>query len=88
MLPLLQQVPLCLWAPEPQLQHLVSQVDEFRERVFVMTQVSNVELQKSFPVIQIDSMCQVASVCRSWAQHVDLESLLVDWERVNIFHYN
>ena len=26
-------------------------------------------------------MCQVASVCRGLAQSVDLESLLVDWER-------
>ena len=47
-------------------------------RTFVMTQVSNVDLQTRFPVIQIDSMCQVASICRSLALSVVLESLLVD----------
>ena len=45
---------------EPHLQHLVSQIDEFLDGVFVMTQVSNVDLQKRFPVILMDSMCQVA----------------------------
>ena len=66
----------------------VSQTDEFLDRMFVMTQVSNVDLQKRFPVIQIDSMCQVASICRSLAWSVDLESLLFDWKRVKMFHYN
>ena len=56
----------------------MSQIDEFLDALFVMTQVSNVDLQKRFPVIQIDSMCQVASVCRSLAQREDLESLQVD----------
>ena len=46
----------------------VSQIDEFHDEVFVMTYVSNVDLQKPFPVIQMmGSMCQVASVCRSLA---------------------
>ena len=53
-----------------------------------MTRVSNVDLQKRFPVIQVDSMFQVASVCRSSAQIADLKSLLVDWERVKNVHKN
>ena len=53
-----------------------------------MTRMSNVYLQKRFPVIQIESMCRVAGVCRNLAQSVDLESLLVDWERVKLFRYN
>ena len=74
---------------EPHLQHLMSQNDEFLDRVFVMTQVSNVDLpKKRFPVVQVDSMCQVASICRSLAKRVDLESLLVDWKRVKIVHKN
>ena len=68
------------------LEHLVSQIDEFLDGLFVMTQVSDVDLQKRFPVIQIDSMCQVASVCRSLAWRVDLESL--HCKRLNMFHHN
>ena len=70
----------------------MSQIDEFLDGLFVMTQVSDVDLQKRFPVIQIDSMCQVASVCRSLAWRVDLESLQVYWKRVHFstiirFHF-
>ena len=55
----------------------------------MLTQVSDVNLQKRFPVIQIDSMCQVASVCGNEAYRVDLESLQVDWKRVKTcFHCN
>ena len=35
-----------------------------RSSPLAMTQVSNVDLQKRFPVIQVDSMFQEASVCR------------------------
>ena len=42
---LLRQVSLCSYALEPHLWHLVSQIDEFLDKVFVMTQVSNVDLQ-------------------------------------------
>ena len=51
--------------------------DEFLNKVFVTTHVSNVDLQKRFPVVQINSMCHVPSVCRSLAQSADLESLLI-----------
>ena len=61
-------------------------MDEFLDEVLVMTRASNVDLQKKrFPVVQMDSLFQVASVCRSSAQIADLESLLVDWERVKMF---
>ena len=50
-----------------------------------MTRASNVDLQKRFPVVQVDSTFQIASVCRNSAQIAELESLLVDWERVNVF---
>ena len=63
-------------------------MEEFLDEVFVMTPVSNVDLQKRFPVVQIDSMFQRASVCHSSAQNEDLESLSVDWERVKIVHAN
>ena len=56
--------------------------------MFVMTRASSVDLQKRFPVVQVDSMFQVASVCRSSAKIAYLESLLVDWERVKMFHYS
>ena len=39
-------------------------MDEFLEKVFAMTRV---DLQKRFPVVQVDSMFQVATVCRSSA---------------------
>ena len=58
---------LCKYALEPHLWPLVSKIDEFLDKVFVMTRMSNVDLQKRFPVVQIDSMCQVASVCRRLA---------------------
>ena len=57
-------------------------MDEFLDKVFVMTRTSSVDLQKRFPVIQVDSMFQVASVCRRSAKIADFEPLLVDWERV------
>ena len=63
-------------------------MDEFLDIVFVMTQMSIVVLQRRFPVIQVDPMFQVGSVCRGFAQIANLESLLVDWERVNIFHFD
>ena len=44
---------------------MVSQIDEFLDELFVLTQVSNVDLEKRFLVVPKDSMCQVASVCRS-----------------------
>ena len=39
-----------------------------------------------FLVIQTDSKCQEASVCRNLAWSVDSTSLLVYWERVKHFH--
>ena len=63
-------------------------MDDSVDKVFAMTQASNVGVQKRFPVVQMDSMFQVASVCRSSAEIADLKSLLVDWERVNNFHCN
>ena len=42
---LLRQVSLCSYALEPHLWHLVSQIDEFLDKVFLMTQVPNVDLQ-------------------------------------------
>ena len=53
-----------------------------------MTRASNVDVQKRFPVVQVDPMFQVASVRRSSAQIADLEFLLVDWESVNFVHCN
>ena len=43
---------------------------------------------KRFPVVQMDSTFQVASVCSGSAWIADLKSLLVDWERVKVFHHN
>ena len=60
----------------------MSSMDDSLDKVFVMTRVLNVDLQKRFPVVQMDSMFQVASVCRCPAEIEDLKSLLVDWERV------
>ena len=57
-------------------------MDEFPDEVFAMTRASNVDVQKRFPVVQVDSMFQVASVRRSSAQITDLGFLLVDWETV------
>ena len=51
-----------------------------RALVFAMTSALNVDLEKRF--------LQVASVCRNSALIEDLESLLVDWERVKNLHYN
>ena len=61
---------------------------ESLDKLFVMTRASNVDFQKRFPVVQMDSMFQGASACRSSAQIADFESLLVDWEREKTFHYN
>ena len=65
-------------------------MDEFLDKVFAMTRVSNVDLQKRFPVVQVDSMFQVASVCRRLGTDhgLELKSLLVDWERAKFVHHN
>ena len=39
----------------------------------VMNPTCGVDCQKRFPVVQTNSMCQVASVCRTLAWNVDLE---------------
>ena len=54
--PLFPQVSLCRLARELDLQHLKSYMDATLDKVFVMTRASNVDLQKRFPAIQIDSM--------------------------------
>ena len=41
-----------------------------------------------FPVIQIDSMCQVAGVCRGSARNENSESLQFDWQRRTVSHCN
>ena len=41
-----------------------------------------IDYQKRFPVVQINSMYQVASVCRGSGWNENLASFLVDWERV------
>ena len=45
----------------------MSQVDESIDKVFAMPRASNVDLQKRFPVVEMNFMFQVASVCRSSA---------------------
>ena len=44
--------------------------------------------KKRFPVIQIDSMYQMSSVCRGWPKNENSESSQVDWKRETTFHYN
>ena len=51
-----------------------------------MNRILSVDCQ-NVPVVQTDSKCQVASVCRGLALNVDLESLLVDWEREKFVHH-
>ena len=61
---------------------------EFLDKMSVMNRTKGVHCQKSFPVIQTSSLHQVAPVCRGLPLNVDLELLLVDWERKKIVHCN
>ena len=52
---------------------LESKSEEFLEKVSVMNRTMGVDCQKRFPVVQTNSMYQVASVFRGLAQSEDLE---------------
>ena len=60
---------------------LVLRKSEFLDDDLGMNQKKKIDYQSRFPVIQMYSMCQVASVCRGSAWNENLESLQVDWKR-------
>ena len=67
---------------------LVLYKSEFLDNYFVMNQMWQSDYLERSPVIQMYSMCQVASVCRGLARNENLESLQVDWKRETISHCN
>ena len=79
---------LCGYSPSLHLLHVLfaHRQIEFFEVDLGMNQMWKIDHQKRFPVVQMHSMCQVASVCRGSAKNENLKSLLVEWEREKASH--